>query len=282
MPESESILGFFDKVSLSGKEKAKLFLNSLLDIANDIKLEKIDLRFPDYKLPETILKDNIKVRALVKKKARQLLTKEALDWKETKAFLIENHENIKRVQNHWFAANPGLLLEWVKITDVYSKLLIDWLISLGLNLGDDTIHLHIISNNGRKKIKEMGFNVPYDHWDKSYYKNTLSKCVDIMEMNPKVKGLFCDASWVHNPHNFELAPDGKPFVSFDFLKEPKFVGETLDITDCISQRDYSTQLLFASRSPRRKQYIEEYVYKVRVVASFYSRERLIANKEAFK
>jgi hypothetical protein len=281
VPESIAILNSFDQIDLDGKEKSEIFLNNLLDVANNPELEEIDLRFPDYKLPEAILKDNIKVRDIVVKNARQLLIKEGLGWNETKDFLIENHENIKRIQNRWFAANPGLLLEWVKITDDYPKLLIDWLISQGLSLEDDTIHLHVISNNGRQKIKQMGFDVPYDHWDKSYYKNMLSKCVEIMEMNPEVKGLFCDASWVHNPQNFELAPDGKQFVSFDFLKDPKLIGETIDITECMSQRDYLTQFNFASRSPRRKQYIEDGAYKVRVVASFYSRERLIANREVF-
>jgi hypothetical protein len=204
-----------------------------------------------------------------------------LTWAKTRKFLADKHENIKRVQNRWFAVNPGLLLEWVKITDSYQKLLIDWLQHQGLNLGDDTIHLHVVSNNGRKKIGEMGFDVPHEHWHESYYRDMLVKCVEIMEANPDVKGLFCDSSWVHNPHNFDSAPDGQPFVSFDFLRDEKLIGETIDITDTMSQRDYQTQVNFALRSPRRKQYAEEGVYDVRVVASFYSRDQLITNRRSF-
>lgn len=281
VPESIAILNAFDEVDLDDKEIAKVFLNSVLRVASNPELEKVDPRFPNYKLPQTVLDYNIKVRNIVIDNANKLINKDVISWSETKDFLIENHENIKRVQNRWFAANPGLLLEWVKITDDYQKLLIDWLKKRGTILGDDTIHLHVISNNGRQKIKQMGFDVPHDHWDESYYKNMLSRCVEIMELNPEIKGLFCDASWVHNPKNFEVAPDGKPFVSFDFLKDSKLIGETIDITDCMSQRDYQTQFNFASRSPRRKQYIEDGVYEVRVVASFYSREKLIANKEVF-
>jgi hypothetical protein len=281
VPESIAILNDFDTVDLDSKVKSHIFLNSLLKVASDPKLEEADPRFPNYKLPKTLLSDNERVRDIVVDRVIKLLEIEKLSWNETKKFLIENHENIKRLQNRWFAANPGLLLEWVKITDDYQKLLIDWLSKQGLSLGDDTIHLHVISNNGRKNIRQMGFDVPYDHWDESYYKNMLSKCVEIMEMHPQVKGLYCDASWVHNPRNFEIAPDGKPFVSFDFLKDTNLIGETIDITNCMSQGDYQTQFNFASRSPRRKQYIDEGVYEVRVVASFYSREKLIANKSLF-
>ncbi len=281
VPESIKILNDFDKVDLDDTEKSKIFLNSLLNVANDPKLEEADPRFPNYRLPKTLINDNKKVRGIVVDTVTKLLASANISWYETKNFLIDNHENIKRVQNRWFAANPGLLLEWVKITNDYPKLLIDWLNKQGLSLGDDTIHLHVISNNGRQKIKQMGFDVPHDHWDESYYKNMLSRCVEIMELNPEVKGLYCDASWVHNPKNFEIAPDNKPFVSFDFLKDSELVGETIDITDCMSQRDYQTQFNFASRSPRRKQYVDEGVYDVRVVASFYSREKLIANKSLF-
>lgn len=281
VPESIKILNDFDKVDLDDAEKSKIFLNSLLNVANDPKLEEADPRFPNYILPKTLINDNKKVRGIVVDTVTKLLASANLSWYETKNFLIDNHENIKRVQNRWFAANPGLLLEWVKITDDYQKSLVDWLNKQGLGLGDDTIHLHVISNNGRQKIKKMGFEVPYDHWDESYYKNMLSRCVEIMESNPEVKGLFCDASWVHNPKNFEIAPDSKPFVSFDFLKDSELVGETIDITDCMSQGDYQTQFNFASRSPRRKQYIDEGIYEVRVVASFYSRDRLLANRDVF-
>lgn len=281
VPESISILNAFEGVNLDDREKSRVFLDSLLSVASNPELEKVDPRFPNYKLPETVLNNNTRVRSIVIDNAKQLLNKNNLKWSEAKDFLIENHENIKRVQNRWFAANPGLLLEWVKITDSYPKLLVDWLNKQRLSLGDDTIHLHVISNNGRQKIKQMGFDVPYDHWDESYYKNMLSKCVEIMEENPEVKGLFCDASWVHNPKNFEVAPDGKPFVSFDFLKHSNLIGETIDITNSMRQGDYQTQFNFASRSPRRKQYVDEGVYEVRVVASFYSREKLIVNKSLF-
>lgn len=282
VPESITILDAFDSLDLTHREKSELFLNSILEVTENPQLDTVDPRFADYSLPKVVLDDNKKVREIVEEGVENVLKKENLTWKITKEFLVDNHENIKRVQNRWFAANPGLLLEWVKITDNYQKLLIDWLQAKGLSLGDDTIHLHVISNNGRQKIKEMGFDVPYDHWHESYYRDMLSKCVEIMEANPSVKGLFCDSSWVHNPHNFEMAPDGKPFVSFDFLGDKKLIGETVDITDCMSQKDYQTQVNFATRSPRRKQYMEQGVYDVRVVASFYSRANLIANKSSFK
>ncbi len=273
--DSTSILDDFNNVAISDKEKSSFFLNSILNTAQNPQLKTVDPRFPDYQLPKALLAANAKIRKIIVDETQELLQKPNLKWEETKEFLTNNHEQLKRLQNRWFAANPGLLLEWVKITDSYPKKLIDWLKDQKVAVGDDVIHLHVISNRGRQRLKAMGFDVPRDHWHESYYRDMLSKCAEIMKMNPKVRGLFCDSSWVHNPFNFQTAPDGKPFVSFTFLENKLLTGETIDITDCLSQRDYQSQVEFAVRSPRRKQYLASRVYQVRAIASFYDRDRLI-------
>lgn len=279
--ESRIILDEVDAMPENTIKKAQLFLNSILEVGTNPQLTTVDPRFPAYSMPQSLLDDNQKIRKQIMDATSRLLQQES-DWAVVKDFLLTNHEDMKRLQNRWFAANPGLLLEWVRISDTYSKPLISWLGGQGVQVGDDVIHVHIISNQGRTELKEKGFPVAHDHWDEFYYRDMLQTCVGMLRKNTNVKGVFCDSSWVYSPTNFDIAPDGKQFVAFGFLYDARLVGETLDVTAYISPTEYEMQVRFATMSPRRKQYRDEGVYEVRVMASFYSRGALISNEHLFE
>jgi hypothetical protein len=137
-------------------------------------------------------------------------------------------------------------------------------------------------SSGRNRLSKMGITIPYIHWHENYFKDMNQQVLEIGLSWKKCKGLFCDSSWIFNPQNFNVAPDGKPYAAFTHLKEPKLVGNIFDITNKISAQDYRTQFTFATRNTRRKKYVEDGLFEVKVFGSFYPINKMVKNKKYFK
>jgi len=266
VPDAQKVLEVIGDLDLSDREKVDFVIDGILEEIGNEQLNTLDPRFPNFALPQTFVANNQLVRGYLQEKIL-VLQKADTKFENLKMFLLENHENLKWAQNRWLIANPGYSLEIVQITNSYSAQMLDWLRTLGVNEGDLTIHLHVISNKGRLRLSQMGYEVPDPHWGKAYYDNMVKTVRQIVKNEGQCVGLFCDSSWIFNEQNFAKAPDGKPFVAFTFLQNRRFIGETLDITDIISKQDYETQKKFALRSERRKKYFDEGIFEVRVHAS---------------
>ncbi|RPI80929.1 MAG: hypothetical protein EHM34_09360 [Nitrosopumilales archaeon] len=255
-------------------ENNKLILKRLLTQISDPILQKSHPVYTIATIPNEILENNNLVRNTVIQLIRSLILE--YDENKIKEFFILNHENIKWAQNRWFVVNPGLGLELMEIHEEMPQKLLKWLNNnFGCIVGDKVAHLHVISNRGRERLRSMGVKVSLDHWAEEYWKDFLIKVKNIVENWNGCKGLICDQSWVFNPQNFEIAPDGKPFVSFSYLKNRYYYGDILDVTEDIQDFERNKQISFALRSERRKKYYEEKIFFPKIYATFASRKMLV-------
>jgi len=150
---------------------------------------------------------NVTNRNLNKPNLNKLTNKKVFE------FFDENHYFIKYGTQRWFLINAGFACEIFTIQKNLGKNFIQWLKIRKVNIGDQVVHIHIISNKERQeRLKKTNFNIPYKHLDKEYYFNALKNIADLIKENNQLKGLFCDVSWVFDPNLHKTASDGKPFV----------------------------------------------------------------------
>ena len=119
-------------------------------------------------------------------------------------------------------------------------------------MGDEVIHLHVISNKERLILREIGFDVSDLHWNKEYYIEALLMAAKILQDNPNIKGYFCEDSWVFDPFVYQTASDGEPYSAFDFLADDLIIGERFFVGDAKVDNKYYKQYEFALKSKRRK------------------------------
>jgi hypothetical protein len=267
------------------KEKADVLLGILLEQISDSDLDNIYPLFPRFKIPQPILDRNKVVRKYVQQIVEQLLDenkKSLLSAEMVENFFIEHHENIKWAQNRWLIASPGLSLELLTISEQLHPYFVKWLKKeFNVRVGDPVVHLHVISNNGRQRLKDMGISVLHEHWHEEYFKEMNRYTLEIARSWSSCKGLFCDSSWIFNPDNFTVAPDGKPFVAFTFLNNPVLYGYIIDVTNLVSKADLKTQEGFALRSERRRKYFDQEIFSVKVHGSFYPVDEMVKNQVFF-
>lgn len=272
-PKNVKLDEYFSKFGTS-KKSVDFLINELTRIINH------PLSWEGYNVPESILNhtDLFQKESL---KAIEVSEKEALYSPEkVSEFFLKNHLIFKYATRKWLVANAGLCFELFTISEekVEKNFLSD-LEKRGVKIGDQVLHIHIISNGEREDLMKLGFPVPFKHWDKSYYTQMLKLANQILQSNPKSLGLFCEDSWVFDPFIHGIASDGKPYVSFNFLADDNLVGERFFVAEPKPDNDYCKQFDFALRSPRRLDFYNSGEFTPKTYGIFYAKEKLKENIE---
>jgi len=205
-----------------------------------------------YKLPNKLITNAEFFKQQVGIKIKEYLEVNDYSAKTMGDFLLQNHEIIKYAISRWLLVNAGIAIELFHLSEkqVESNFLRQ-LLEKGLKINDEVIHMHVISNKERIRLHDLGFNVPYEHWEKAYYLEALNIIDELLQSNSSSHGLFCEDSWVFDPKIHEMASDGKPYASFSFLADDKLVGERYFVGIAKPDNKYYKQYEFSLRSPRR-------------------------------
>lgn len=243
-------------------------------------LEAIDnpMKYPNYEIPDSVLNNREKLLPELNRRIEKV-SKRIEEEKKAELYKLFVDKNwlVKYIVFQWFILNPGLDLEIIQVKDDLPDKLKDWLkYNYTVSVGDEVVHRHVIPNEEREALNRIGLNVPYLHWDKLYYVDAMKLTKEIVRSNPNCKGILSDGSWTYDPKLYEIAPDGKPFASFTFLSDDRLVGERFFLEKAELGNDQENQFLFATRSNRRKKYVEEGILDIDVYAVFYPRKRLLS------
>jgi hypothetical protein len=193
-------------------------------------------------------------------------------------FLFEHHFIFKYGIRRWLLLNPGIAVELFTIREdnldvAFRMQLQAWDIAQG----DVLVHLHVVSNLERKDLQALGFDVPYAHWDETYYLDALRRIDAMLQSNPASIGLMCEDSWVFDPDLHLVASDGKPLVTFSFMKDKAMAGERFFVGEAKPDNAYAKQFEFALRSPRRRWLHKSGEYTPKTYGMYYAKELLHAN-----
>jgi len=231
--------------------------------------------WPGYELPAP-LRANVEFFKVVSRRAVERFRASGMvSAREVSGFFLHNHMIFKYGIQRWLAANAGIAFELFTIeTETVEANFLAGLRERGVKLGDQVIHLHVISNNERGDLEQLGFPVPYKHWDKQYYVEALALVDGLLQSNPRSIGLFCEHSWVFDPALHRVASDGKSLVSFDFLGDDELVGERFFVGLALPDNAYFKQYEFALRSPRRLKLHRQGEFTPKTYGIFYAKDRL--------
>jgi hypothetical protein len=257
-------------------EKFDSHKEGLLDVLLLLKDQLEDpISWRNYTISDTLKSNTNFFKKNLLKKINNFIASDTITPDNIRSFFLANHEVIKYALQRWILINAGIAIELFTIsTDKVEKNFLAELFKRGINLGDEVIHLHVISNSERRRLQEMGFNVPFSHWDKRYYMEALVTIHTLLQSNSESIGLFCEDSWVFDPAIHEIASDGKPYASFSFLKDNRLTGERFFVGEAKPDNDYFKQYEFSLKSPRRKEFYKKGEYTPKTYGIFYLKEKL--------
>jgi hypothetical protein len=253
-------------------ETCRAVIDQLVLACQDPQLQRISPLFPDYTIPQELLENGTHVRTQL----LQRIPSSAITAEQTLKFLTANHEAIKYSLNQWFLANPGIMLEIFTITDKLAPSLLQWLSHFDqpVALGDQVVHPHFLSNDGRRRLQDMGFEIPYHsrdgrlYWHENYLHDGLRIACYLASSHPANKGIFIDGSWALDP---QLYPEeGEAIVNFTFLRRAELIGHRLRIPQAeVDPQEYQKQVGFFARTSTRRQQLLQKGFDIRLYASFY-------------
>lgn len=237
----------------------------------------------DFNVPTELVSNNAQIREIILKQMDALRENGTPSAESFRNFFLTQHEFIKYAQEQFILANPGVILELFTVPNLPEEPLREWLQqTFNVNPGDTVIHRHVVSANGRARLQKAGFNVPHSHWDKSYVVDALQKSATLLEQNPDSKGIISMGSWIYDPMNYDTASDGRPYVSFDFLRDDSLTGYRFDLGAAKDHEIYQDQLQFALRNPRRRVLFAAGEFNPHVVATFYPRDEVVRVTQALE
>lgn len=278
-------LAAFDRFQIQHTDSLNKLTEELLNKLFNQELENKSLEYPDFGIPSVILSNNSKIRCLMREATEELHRKVVTDENATalvRDFLSSQHENIKWSLNQWLLVNPGQTREISKVDKTMPVYVRNWLSGrFGVNEGDIVLNRHVISHGGQSRLKKMGFDVPYSGLHESYYREAMKISADMIADYAACTGVMSEGSWLYSPDNYNIAPDGSPFVRFTFLADDELVGERLYVSNALQDDVYVTQYAFATRDKRREQYAKSGIFQPKVYAAFYSRKKLLVNSNKF-
>ncbi|MFW5702450.1 MAG: hypothetical protein ACOCXP_00605 [Candidatus Dojkabacteria bacterium] len=243
-------------------------------------LVKQDVSWTGYKLTSKLKENAIFFKELVAKRVTDFSKHTEYSKQEVRVFFLSNHEIIKYAIGRWLIVNAGIAIELFYLSEEkVEPNFLHQLIAKGLKIGDEVIHLHVISNNERQRLKQYRFDVPYDHWDESYYLEAVMTVNRLLQSNPESLGLFCEDSWVFDPKVHEVASDGRPYASFNFLANDLLVGERYFVGEAKPDNQYYRQYEFSLRSPRRLDLHKKGEFMPKTYGIYYPKEKLHKNLE---
>jgi hypothetical protein len=233
-------------------------------------------------LSREIIDNNSLIREIVLTKLTEfqsgLMESRKTNIEQVTEFFVSNHEFIKYSLNQWWLVNPGTLFEFIKIPKTTETNFLKWLMQrFEVKIGDLVLYRHVISENGRNRLKAIKFPVPYLHWNKSYTVDALGKAADLMIKFPKCKGIWNEGSWIYDPKLYKKSSDGKPFVAFTFIGKKKLFGYRLLLGNATPTNIYSKHYFFATRNERRKRLAIKGEFTPRVYGVFYPSLELVKN-----
>ncbi|HSW97258.1 MAG TPA: hypothetical protein VLF89_05520 [Candidatus Saccharimonadales bacterium] len=267
------------KDNLFLEEYLEKFGSSKEDLLTLLKLLKDQLENPiswrNYTISDMLKANTNFFKKELFKRINNLIVQDDINPNTIRSFFLTNHEIIKYALQRWILVNAGIAIELFTISE--EKVERNFLAALfkkRIKLGDEVIHLHVVSNSERKDLQAMSFNVPFAHWDKSYYTGALNSINNLLQSNVESIGLFCEDSWVFDPAIHEIASDGKPYASFSFLKDDRLTGERFFVGEAKSDNNYFKQYEFSLKSPRRKAFYNKGEFIPKTYGIFYPKEKL--------
>lgn len=242
------------------------------------KLLDNPLQWTGYFLPESFKENTEFFKDISKKIVKNFKGESVYSRESVNEFFLKNHNIFKYATKRWLIVNAGICFELFTISEEkVQKDFLKEILKRGVKSGDVVLHLHIISNDEREDLADLGFPVPFKHWDKSYYVEALHLANEILQSDPSSIGLFCEDSWVFDPAIHEITSDGKPYASFSFLKDNSMIGERFFVGDALPDNTYCKQYDFALRSPRRLKLHQMGEFNPKTYGVFYSKEKLKEN-----
>lgn len=227
-----------------------------------------------YELPDDVVELAESNRTLALDRIEQLTAQTNLTKETVRDFFLENHCTFKYAMRRWLLLNPGISIEPITInSETLEPAVITGATQAGAKPGDRVIHLHIVSNNERAGLASAGFQVPYPHWDRSYFVSALRTVDSMLQSNPASTGLFCEYSWVFAPNLHEIGSDGRPYASFSFLKDDAMIGRRFYVGDATPDQ-YAPQYKFALKNERRRKLHEAREFKPEAWGFFFPKDRL--------
>lgn len=264
----------------SGALQIGVFLHELIEQLKNKQLDERSLAFPDYHITSEVLSNNKKVRIFIREQLEELSVKDkkhSISFDELVTFIVANHEYVMWAKNAWLLVNPGITLEPTRVTNDMAVAIRAWLKNnFHVQEHDEVLLMHVISENGKERLKKINFPIPFPHWDKHYLLHALATTVQMIEKT-NAKGLYSN-SWMFNPDNFKIASDGRPYAAFTFLADDMLVGYRLNVTNAITPEDFNVQKAFAMRNERRRRFVEAKEFAVAVYATFYPTNLLLQRK----
>lgn len=245
----------------------------------DQLLDKIHNSSADIYLPNKVISNNVFVKKAIISRVSKLkhqITKDNCI-KELRDFLIINHEFIKIAEMQWFLINAGVLGEFLVLSENLDLSLRKWLVKYSIYVGGRVICRHTISDNGRRRLKEIGFSVPFDHWDKEYVIDALITISEMLKKVKDIKGVFTEDSWLYDPDIYNIASDGKPYVAFTFFNDDRLKGHVFYRGIATKNNEFKKHYLFATRNARRKMLADNGEFVPKVYSAIYPREELLKN-----
>lgn len=269
----------FKKLGPLERDGLRLLLETLVSHLLDPRLREGCIEFPNFYIPEDVLHNNARVRCFMEASVlalQQRVIQGAATVDDVKTYLHEYHQNIMWALNQWLLINPGQIREISKVDAKIPPLIRKWLQErFGVKEGATVLYRRVISHDGQNRLKDMGFTVPYDGLHEKYFREAMWVSATMAERTEDCAGVISEGSWLYNPDNYRMAPDGKPFTKFGFLESDELVGERHYVADVTPDNEYFYQYRFATRDHRRASYAQNGVFKPKVYATFYPREQLI-------
>lgn len=230
-------------------------------------------------LPDKVVSNYVFIKEVILSRVSKLKDQITKDHyvKELRDFFMINHEFIKIAEMQWFLINAGVLIEFLVLSENLDLSLRKWLANYSIYPEDWVICRHTMSEKGRKRLKEIGFSVPFDHWDKEYVIDALVAISEILKKVKDIKGVFTEDSWLYDPGIHNIASDGKPYVAFTFFNDVKLKGHVFYRGIATKNNAFKKHYLFATRNARRKMLADNREFVPKVYSAIYPRDELLRN-----
>ncbi len=220
-------------------------------------------------------------------KLRIILSKELFEQDtpdKIENFFLRNNVHLKIALGQRTLATPGVNLEPLYVDSSLPGTFLQWLKDqFNVVPGDIALHRHVHGEAMQNKLHSIGLQAtPYNGWHQHHYTGALDVGAELMYHNTAIKGIISEGSWIYDPSAHTIAPDGRPYLAASFLQHNAYTGYRLQLPEEELGPLYATQQMFASKNPRRKQFIEDGIWKPTVFGVFYPREEVLQYVRTFR
>lgn len=223
----------------------------------------------------------------IARELRYILTQQLSEKKtpqQIEDFFLTNNVHLKIALGQRTLATAGVNLEPLYVDSSLPGTFLTWLKErFNVVPGDIALHRHVHGESMQNRLYSLGLlAAPYTGWHRHDYTGALDVGAEIMYHNTMIKGIISEGSWIYDPSAHDTAPDGRPYLAASFMKHDHYTGHRKQLPKEELGAFYATQLMFASKNARRKQFIEEGVWTPQVYGAFYPRDEVLQYVHRFR